>query len=166
MKTRDVLILSAVGFCLALGMLWLLGGLTTPVAAAPRLQVVEGACCACDGRCFENVTQDWCEDVALGGYHGGKSCEEVSCVLAAQGACCLPDGSCENVTESCCTDFLGGTFHPGLGNFCDSVECPAPAVGGMTAPVNGMALLLPWVFLTAMVVTGTIVAVLLKLHVA
>jgi hypothetical protein len=165
MKTRNILVLSALGFCLMLGMLWLLGGLNTPVAAAPRLQAT-GACCACTGQCFTDVTEAWCIGVAQGGYQGDGTTTCTLCGAAIGGACCLPDGSCKDVTESCCTDFLGGTFHPGLSNLCDSVECPAPAVGGMTAPVNRMVLLLPWVFLTAMAVTGAIVVALLKLRAA
>jgi len=75
MKTRNILILSALGLCLALGMFWLLGGLNTPVAAAPRLQAT-GACCACNGQCVLDVTEAWCTDVAHGVYQsdGSKTC--------------------------------------------------------------------------------------------
>jgi hypothetical protein len=165
MKTRNILILSALGLCLALGMLWLLGGLNTPVAAAPCLQAT-GACCACNGQCVLGVTEAWCTDVAHGSYQGDGSSGCLFCGIGIDiGACCLPNGSCQEVEEPCCTDFLQGTFK-GIDTSCSSVECPAPAVGGMTAPANRMALLLPWVFLTAMVVTGAIVVVLLKLRVA
>ncbi len=129
MKTRTILILSALGLCLALGMLWLFGGLTTPVAAYQAT----GACtCICqDLICQDGMTEAAC--VAAGGSYLG-----------------------DNTT-------CGGN-----GAFACLGELPACSepVGGVTAPVNTATLLLPWIFLTAAVVTGTIVVVLLRLHAA
>ncbi|MHC4975660.1 MAG: multicopper oxidase domain-containing protein [Planctomycetota bacterium] len=42
----------------------------------------------------------------------------------ATGACCLPDGSCTDVTFGTCSS-LGGTYH-GDGVSCGSVSCPQP----------------------------------------
>ncbi len=47
---------------------------------------------------------------------------DVCCDTSARGACCLPDGSCTEMSESDC-DAEGGTqFHPGVD--CSVVQCP------------------------------------------
>ena len=43
-------------------------------------------------------------------------------IVIVDGACCLPDGSCEDGTSiSCAADFQGAQTN------CSSVECPQPA---------------------------------------
>lgn len=44
--------------------------------------------------------------------------------LAFANACCMPDGSCQDVTEGACTD-VGGTLQ-GAGSVCAVAACPQP----------------------------------------
>ncbi len=56
----------------------------------------------------------------------------VDCTLTPLlGACCMPDGSCSDITQAACT----GTWHPeGL---CAQVSCPAAALGvSKTGPAS------------------------------
>ena len=50
-------------------------------------------------------------------FGAGSTCTESSCDF--QGACCLNDGSCVEVSDDEC-DFFGGTYSGGR---CEDVEC-------------------------------------------
>jgi hypothetical protein len=59
-----------------------------------------------------------------GTYNGdGSSCVGLNCPAPA-GACCLPDGSCTQVTADDCAA-LGGTYN-GDSSLCEDIECPQP----------------------------------------
>lgn len=80
-----------------------------------------GACCA-SGICLDNVEQDTCESLPNAVYMGnGTPCDDMLCAL---GACCMGDGSCEDVMEVEC-DAAGGAFEGG-GSECASTDCPEP----------------------------------------
>jgi hypothetical protein len=77
-----------------------------------------GACCAF-GTCLINQTEDECTSEPISGSYlgNGSTC-------GSQGACCLPDGSCEELYEGCCV-VIGGSFQ-GAGTVCAGVSCPQP----------------------------------------
>ena len=57
------------------------------------------------------------------GYaHNVTSCEATEAVSPSTGACCLPDGTCEEVTVAQCIED-GGTF---VGGLCIDADCPQP----------------------------------------
>lgn len=65
-----------------------------------------GACCF-DTSCFEGYSQYNCETLSAGVYQGdGSTCTPDPC---ATGACCFEDNTCDELTETDCTD-AGGTF--------------------------------------------------------
>ena len=81
-----------------------------------------GACCqAATESCVESE-QSPCE--AFGGvWQSGESCDSVVCF--ARGACCLPDGSCQDATllEDC--EAQEGVFQ-GDETTCGQTSCPEP----------------------------------------
>ncbi len=81
-----------------------------------------GACCNSTGGCLDNLDQTFCEDT-LGGIYAGAAtqCEDDVCVA---GACCMPDGSCNETVEAGCFA-SGGTFQ-GSGTLCSETNCPQP----------------------------------------
>jgi len=80
-----------------------------------------GACCV-TGVCLDDLEQATCESLTNGMYMGnGTLCDEMLC---ASGACCMQDGSCQDLMEIEC-DTVGGTYEGG-GTECLSVECPQP----------------------------------------
>ncbi|MCK4658026.1 MAG: hypothetical protein KAV82_00760 [Phycisphaerae bacterium] len=83
-----------------------------------------GACCnGSTGGCFDSQTQEACEGFPDGIYAGnGTECDPYP-GPCDPGACCLPDGSCQDVIELVCDD-LSGTFHEATD--CTSYECPQP----------------------------------------
>lgn len=82
-----------------------------------------GACCIGEGCSIQ--TEAAC--ISLGGtYEGdGVPCSEGLC--APIGRCCLPDGSCDDLTESDCTD-AGGDWT--ADENCDDNPCPTPCCDG------------------------------------
>lgn len=59
-------------------------------------------------------------DESNNSYFGSIDC---FCDEQERGACCLPDGSCVEITSAECAD-EGGDFHPGVS--CAVVQCPPP----------------------------------------
>jgi hypothetical protein len=61
---------------------------------------------------------------------GGGFCGTFGCgvIVDSPGACCLPDGSCAEVTTECECLSLGGQ-HQGGFTLCEDVECGSTAVG-------------------------------------
>jgi hypothetical protein len=95
------------------------------------------ACCfASTGGCL-NLSPTQC--ASAGGVSGpaGSLCSAYNC--NPQGACCLPDGTCEGPLSPTACAALGGTYK-GDGSSCASVTCPPP-VGAACFP-NGFCLLL------------------------
>ncbi|UCG32164.1 MAG: hypothetical protein JSU68_10915 [Phycisphaerales bacterium] len=93
----------------------------------------KGACCDGLGGCLY-VDQSFCEGTLDWVYGGnGTNCDDPVCDL---GACCLSDGTCQDVIELGCGD-LGGTYQ-GAGTDCDTADCPQPlgacCVGDTCAP--------------------------------
>jgi hypothetical protein len=81
----------------------------------------QGACCDGAGGCLY-VTQSFCQGTLDWVYGGnGTTCEDPVCDL---GACCLSDGTCQDVIELDCGD-LGGTYQ-GAGTDCATANCPQP----------------------------------------
>ncbi|HUU84097.1 MAG TPA: hypothetical protein VM243_11395 [Phycisphaerae bacterium] len=81
-----------------------------------------GACCGANDSCLQFQEQGFCTNVLGGIYAGdGTDCDDQVCVA---GACCLIDGSCQEVVESECLG-LGGTFQ-GVGSDCATAGCPQP----------------------------------------
>ncbi|MHC5111630.1 MAG: hypothetical protein ACYTHJ_17335 [Planctomycetota bacterium] len=79
-----------------------------------------GGCCAF-GTCLTGQTQADCDGFA-GSYLGdGSNCDNSPCTA---GACCMEDGSCEEILEQSCVD-AGGTFE-GAGVLCSETSCPQP----------------------------------------
>ncbi len=81
-----------------------------PFASAVKIPVVAGNC----------------YKIQIGGFNGaqGAGILTITKQLPA-GACCLPDGSCQDVADEAACNAQGGTFQ-GTGTDCLSVECPQP----------------------------------------
>jgi hypothetical protein len=62
--------------------------------------------------------------IVVDSFDGDEGPFEITVDCVPVGACCLPDGSCEELTESECTAD-GGTYQ-GDGTDCDSSSCPQP----------------------------------------
>ncbi len=83
-----------------------------------------GACCNGLGGCVNGVTQYYCENTLPGDWYyagNGTQCVDNVCKL---GACCMPDGSCQNVIEIVCNQ-LSGAFEGPLTE-CVTTECTQP----------------------------------------
>lgn len=81
-----------------------------------------GACCGDGGGCLQYQEEDFCENTLGGIYAGdGTDCDDNVC---DPGACCMPDGSCQDVVQAECIE-LGGTFQ-GIGTDCATAGCPQP----------------------------------------
>ncbi|MHC5026856.1 MAG: hypothetical protein ACYTGR_08885 [Planctomycetota bacterium] len=86
--------------------------------------------CALTACCFPT---DVCEDMtgfdclfAGGSPVPQQTCSEVECGGGfTPGACCLPDGACQQVFDISICLTTGGEFQ-GLGSQCADVECPTP----------------------------------------
>jgi hypothetical protein len=95
--------------------------------------------CSCEGHCNgQNAAGGcWCDNACFGaGDCCADVCTQCSDLGGCQGACCLADGSCEQLSEIGCI-VSGGTF-AGEGVACASVDCaPSTSCVGMcggTAP--------------------------------
>jgi len=83
-----------------------------------------GVCCACDGSCIDQVTEDWCRSRYLdpttprASFHSGKTCNEVECISVSTFDCCsngvVFGGICN---EDLCRELGGLTADLGAG--CD-----------------------------------------------
>ncbi|MHC5023575.1 MAG: hypothetical protein ACYTGG_06645, partial [Planctomycetota bacterium] len=84
----------------------------------------EGACCAADGLCTDNLTESEC--TSTGGVFQGPltDCNSVNCPVL-EGACCLADGSCMDALTDVECAAMGGAFQSPMST-CGSVFCPAP----------------------------------------
>lgn len=73
----------------------------------------------------------------------GPGLSAAGATTSPPGACCLPDGQCQSVTEFDC-DGLGGNF-AGADTSCAAVECAAPlgvpllSIAGVIAAVGTLA---------------------------
>ena len=84
-----------------------------------------GACCACDGSCTDEVTEDWCRSRYLdpstprASFHSGLKCDEVECISLTTFDCCSNGvvfaGICN---ETLCRELGGRTADYGQG--CDN----------------------------------------------
>jgi len=84
-----------------------------------------GVCCACDGSCTDQVTEEWCRSRYLdpstprASFHSGKTCSEVECVSLSTFDCCsngvVFGGICN---EELCRELGGRTADFGQG--CDN----------------------------------------------
>lgn len=80
-----------------------------------------GGCCV-NGVCLSDVEPSLCSAIS-GAYLGNfSSCEDNPCAL---GACCMPDGTCQQAFDSDCTS-QDGVFQ-GIASDCGQVQCPQPA---------------------------------------
>ncbi|HEY3244526.1 MAG TPA: lamin tail domain-containing protein, partial [Phycisphaerae bacterium] len=88
-----------------------------------------GACCI-TGMACQMLTQAACQ-IQGGVYNGdGSSCSPDPCV---SGACCLPQGGCQDgVPPTVCTNTLGGTYQ-GDFSMCATVNPPCPPSGSCCA---------------------------------
>jgi hypothetical protein len=90
-----------------------------------------GACCYPDGSCFNNLTQEECEDQG-GAYMGdGTDCAGVDCG-PYMGACCYPDGSCADDMLQAVCEADGGAYMGDL-TTCAGVDC-VPHMGACCYP--------------------------------
>ena len=87
----------------------------------PAACEVGGSCCLASDTCIDiqalQSFRDYCQNVLGGTYRVGEFCAESAC----GGACCLTDGSCENLPQVSC-DALGGIYQ-GAGIFCVDDPC-------------------------------------------
>lgn len=85
--------------------------------------VPEQACCfEATGGCLD-LTEADC--LSAGGIPGGAGTSCATFVCFPVGACCLPDGSCQDATTPEDCDALGGTFQ-GDATECANIDCPVP----------------------------------------
>jgi len=95
------------------------------------------ACCfEATGGCL-NLTAADC--LIAGGIPGGVGTDCATYVCFPSGACCLPDGTCQDQLSPDDCAALGGTFM-GDGTSCAGVECPEPT--GACCFVTGGCLVL------------------------
>jgi hypothetical protein len=73
-----------------------------PIDPPPTMPAKLGACCFQDGRACAQLAQDHCE--GQGGVFQGSNteCADVTCPVAALGACCLTDCTCEILSQQEC----------------------------------------------------------------
>ncbi len=84
-----------------------------------------GACCLPDASCIDAIPQSACLN-AGGVYREDASLCNDSCPTLI-GACCIPNGLCQHLTDATCTT-LSGTFH-GPETTCDTAPiCPTPTI--------------------------------------
>ncbi|MFQ5430565.1 MAG: hypothetical protein ACE5E1_09680 [Phycisphaerae bacterium] len=116
--------------CATLGGTWL-GPATICVVDACK-----AACCFQPTGCVDLTLLDC--TTAAGFWQGaGTACATFTCFPT--GACCMPDGSCnDNVLDADCIA-AGGTFQ-GDGVLCSAVNCPQPS--GACCLANGACLFL------------------------
>ena len=79
------------------------------------------ACCLSDGTC-EMCEEEVCL-AACGEWHFNQDCDEVTCDVQDQRACCLPIGQCVVEYQCECEQILGGTWYPEAED-CTGIECP------------------------------------------
>lgn len=78
------------------------------------------------------------------------------------GACCMPDGSCQDGMPALVCSNLGGDFQ-GEYTACSEVSCPGPGpVGGATEPLGVLAAIAPAVALGVVAAAGATIALLVK----
>lgn len=83
-----------------------------------------GACCLDGGSCFVGAPASCAGAFPPGAYQGdGSTCATALC--GGQGACCFPDGTCQDLFWGPC-DTSTGTFQ-GDGSSCTPNVCPPPA---------------------------------------
>ncbi|MCP4591500.1 MAG: hypothetical protein GY842_12210 [bacterium] len=81
-----------------------------------------GACCLGYACTNGNVTADYCVNTLGGVYQGdGTDCDPNPCI----GACCFPDGSCDDAGDEAYCAGLSGIFS-GYGTDCDPNDCEQP----------------------------------------
>lgn len=72
--------------------------------------------------CFVAPDEQTCLG-AQGAYYDDVPCDFVDCLAhISKGACCLPDGSCERLTQPECLFVRGGTSYSPL-TYCGEVNC-------------------------------------------
>lgn len=91
-------------------------------------------CCLPDETC---ILADPAACVAAGGVPGtGDDCTTADCPGARpRGACCKPDGTCQNTSRYQCDQFQG-TYN-GDGSDCASTVCPGPPIRSCCLPAGG-----------------------------
>ncbi|GJM26518.1 MAG: hypothetical protein DHS20C16_29330 [Phycisphaerae bacterium] len=82
-----------------------------------------GACCLSDGSCLDGLTETECLVDNCGiNFNQGDSCGAVSCSPVATNKCCLPIGTCADLTECECLqangDYDGGDVCSGAPEEC------------------------------------------------
>lgn len=91
---------------------------------ASGVHAQSGACCLDGGACFGGTPASCASAFPPGAYQGdGSSCATAQC--GEQGACCFPDGTCQDLFWGPC-DSSTGTFQ-GEGSSCTPNVCPPPA---------------------------------------
>jgi hypothetical protein len=81
--------------------------------------------------------------------------------VTEEGACCLPDGKCEYMTECDC-DAASGDFQ-GKGSLCPaSGFCETTPVGGATVPLGVLGVVLPVLVLAVVVAVGAATTLVIK----
>lgn len=90
-----------------------------------------GACCYSDHNCVSPVTQSWC-DANNGVWYEGTACDDFTCYIDTQGACCIGT-TCDiyQLQEWCESD--GGIWQ-GLGSDCYTYTCDQYATGACCHP--------------------------------
>ncbi len=117
------------------------------VGACPATVTPTGACCMPDGSCLGGYTSNEClsangayagDNVACPGGSSSMSQAVASCA-ALLGACCMPNGDCQNnLTEGTCNE-RNGSFG-GLNTICDDPTIEArneiicPVLGACCSP--------------------------------
>lgn len=89
-----------------------------------------GACCMPDGSCSDDMLEPDC--VTAGGTYEGddSTCAQTSCPLP-DGACCLADFNCVQLTEADCGLFAGSTW---AGPLTPCTSCPEATGACCVAP--------------------------------
>jgi hypothetical protein len=79
-----------------------------------------GACCV-GANCLPDVEEDLCAAIPDAAWAGAASlCAHEPCQIVA---CCMPDGSCDDVSEASC---FGRGGDPQYNLTCDQANCPQP----------------------------------------
>ena len=85
-----------------------------------------GSCCLESDTCIDTMGNtnftDYCTLVLGGIYRPGEFCADSEC----GGSCCLPDGTCKDISAAACITYAG--TYQGTGVFCDSDPCGAIGV--------------------------------------
>lgn len=94
-------------------------------ACGGRERVCNDDACEAKSKVAWPVLQGQRAIIRVSGFDGatGPYVLFISCAPAADGACCLPDGTCQTRGRDACLGG-GGEFHPGLP--CEQAPCPPP----------------------------------------